>query len=233
MISALHASETRQQVEIPSDERFALLMSIQPRFAEAILAGTKTVELRRKPPRDVPDVVIIYGSGAARAVLGAAQLKAVHTSTPDDIWERFGHMAGVTRTEFDHYFAASDTASALEMTDPRRSAQEISLSRLRELGLEPPQSWRYVERQIATVLLDGLGLHRVERRIRRRDSLSRMRARPIALADLGLVEATTRLDRPLLHLVNAVRCMGLGSVRLREAITIRGSRSSAPSADLD
>ena len=144
MSSPLPAAGHDHEAGGATDERFGLLMSIQPRFANAILEGTKTVELRRKPPRDQPDVVIIYGSGATKAVLGVAQLKEVHTSTPDDIWKKFGATAGVTRAEFNEYFEGSETASALELTHPRRSGDDVPLSRLRELGLEPPQSWRYV-----------------------------------------------------------------------------------------
>ncbi|MEO5663105.1 MAG: ASCH domain-containing protein [Nocardioides sp.] len=170
-------------------------MSIQPRFANAILAGTKTVELRRKPPRDQPDVVIIYGSGAAKAVLGVAQLKEIHTSSPEDIWKRFGDTAGVSRAEFNVYFEGSETASALELTNARRSGADVPLSALREFGLEPPQSWRYVERQTANRLLDALGLPSTERRVRSRRSLPWAVISPIGLSDLGLVEATTKLNR--------------------------------------
>lgn len=210
-----------------TDERFGLLMSIQPRFADAILDGTKTVELRRRPPRDHPGVVIIYGSGAAKAVLGVAQLKEVHTSTPDDIWKKFGSTAGVTRAEFNEYFEGSETASALELTHPHRSGDDVPLSRLRELGLEPPQSWRYVEREVATQLLDALGLRSASRRLRRRKSLWSLNL-PTALADLGLVEATTRLNRPLLRLVDSIRCVGRGELGAREAALIGRRRLPFP-----
>lgn len=213
-----------------TDERFGLLMSIQPRFANAILEGRKTVELRRKPPRDQPDVVILYGSGTAKSVLGVAQLKEVHISTPDDIWTKFGATAGVSQAEFNEYFEGSETASALELTHPRRGGDDVPLSRLRELGLEPPQSWRYLEREIATQLLDALGLPSAERRLRRRRSLSL--TLPTALTDLGLVEATTRLNQPLLRLVHSVRCVGFGGVGGREA-AMRGRRRSAPRPGLD
>ncbi|WP_156384392.1 ASCH domain-containing protein [Marmoricola sp. Leaf446] len=209
-----------------TDERFGLLISIQPRFANAILQGTKTVELRRKPPRDQPDVVIIYGSGTARAVLGVAQLSEVHTSTPGDIWERFGATAGIARAEFDEYFEGSETASALELTHPRRSGDEVPLSQLRQFGLEPPQSWRYVERQTAIRLLDALGLPSAERRVHSRRSLSWALTLPTALVDMELVEATTRLNRPLVRIIESVRCAGLAGFGARSG-AMRGRRRSA------
>ncbi|MDP3967872.1 MAG: ASCH domain-containing protein [Nocardioides sp.] len=215
------------KVGVLSDERFGLLMSIQPRFANAILEGTKTVELRRKGPRDRPDVVIIYGSGSAKTVLGVAQLKEVHTSTPGDIWKKFGATAGVTRAEFNHYFQGSETASALELTHPRRSGDGVPLSHLRQLGLEPPQSWRYVERQVTTELLDALGLSSAEPLQHRRKSVSWRLPVPIGLADLGLIEA--KLYRPLQLLVGSVRCVGLGGVGPRKAVVPEKHRPPARS----
>lgn len=232
MSSPLHPAGATQPEATSSDDRFGLLMSIQPRFADAILAGTKTVELRRKPPRDQPDVVIIYGSGAAKAVLGVAQLKEVHTSTPDDIWKRFGDTAGVSRAEFNVYFEGSETAAALELTNARRSGANVPLSTLREFGLEPPQSWRYLERQTTNRLLDALGLPSAERRVRSSRSLPRAVILPIDLANLGIVEATTKLNRPLLRLLDSVRCIGSGGVGARQAV-IRGRRGSALRSDLD
>lgn len=231
MSGPLRSARPDQEPGSFTQVRRSLLMSIQPRFANAILEGTKTVELRRKPPRDQPDVVIIYGSGAAKAVLGVAQLKEVHTSTPDEIWRKFGAAAGVTRAEFYSYFEGSETASALELANPRRSCDSVPLSRLREFGLEPPQSWRYVERDIAAQLLDALGLTWAEGRVRRQRSLSWGVTLPLALADLGLVEARSQLNRPPLGLVDAIRCIGLGGVGGRVA-TVRGRRRSAPRPDL-
>lgn len=183
-----------------ADERFGLLMSIRPKFAEAILSGAKTVELRRRPPRDQPTVVLIYGSGAIGAVLGVAQLKDIHTSTPNEIWRQFGGFAGVSRAEFNAYFAGSETASALELTDVRRSDADVPLTSLREFGLEPPQSWRYVERQKALKLLDALGLEPVRPRVQRPRSLSGALAVPITLVEKGLDMATTRSNRSVLQL---------------------------------
>lgn len=215
-----------------SEDRFGLLISIQPRFANAILEGTKTVELRRKPPRDQPDVVLIYGSGTAGAVLGAAQLEKVHVATPETIWKQFGDVAGVSRAEFDNYFEGSESAAALELTNVRRSDGDVSLTRLREFGLEPPQSWRYVERRTALQLLDALGLAPVESRVRRRRPLSWAPALPIALADVGLLEQTTTLNRPLMRLIDSIRCVGLAGVGAREA-SILGRHRSAPKPELD
>lgn len=226
-----HSAEASRLEDTSFDDRFGLLMSIQPRFASAILEGTKTVELRRKPPRDQPSVVIIYGSGTVKAVLGVAQLKEVHTSTPSDIWKRFGATAGVSRAEFNTYFEGTESASALELTNARRSDANVPLSSLRELGLEPPQSWRYVDRQTADRLLTALGLPLTDQKVRSYSSLSWSLRMPMDVPNLGL-EAATRLNRPLLWLVGSARCFGVGGVGGGQA-AYRGLRRSAPRPKVD
>lgn len=204
MSSPLPASRMPSGASGSTDERFGLLMSIQPQFATAILDGTKTVELRRKPPRNHPDIVIIYGSGTAKAILGMARLNAIHTSTPADIWKKFGTASGLTRAEFDEYFSGSGTASAIELIDARRSSAQVPLKRLREVGLEPPQSWRYVERQTAIHLLDALGFtappHSPVRPAHRSVPL------PALATQFG--QRLVARNRPLLQLVDNVRCLG-------------------------
>ena len=146
-MTSLPRAATLQESPAPDPdlERPGLLISIQPRYATAILAGHKTVELRRRPPKSHPPVVVIYGSGSEGSVVGTARLRAIHTATPDEIWAQFGGVAGVNRDEFDNYFAGSDEASALEFTAVQPAIERLPLSDLRSLGLEPPQSWRYVD----------------------------------------------------------------------------------------
>jgi len=141
-----------------TSDRHALLISIQSRFANAIFDGTKTVELRRRPPRHDPDLAIIYSSGLDRRVLGIATLKQIHTSTPHDIWERFGSRTGVTRSEFSEYFDGSCSASALELARPERGTNELPLQWLRALGFEPPQSWRYMDEVSAARIVQALDI---------------------------------------------------------------------------
>jgi predicted transcriptional regulator len=137
-------------------ERAGLLISIQPRYAEAILSGQKKVELRRRPPKSHPRLAVIYGSGTDRSVLGAARIEAIHTSTPTDIWRTFGAVAGVTLDEFNAYFSGCAEASALELTFPERAPIPMPLKDLRDLGLEPPQSWRYISAEQLDAILGSI-----------------------------------------------------------------------------
>lgn len=137
-----------------------VLMSIRTRHAQAIMQGTKTVELRRRAPNSPVDEAVIYESGARREVIGTARVHAVHTSDPAEIWRSFGERSAISRAEFDAYFVGAINASALELGDVRAAQRPMALHELRVLGLKPPQSWRYLDSDQHRRIVDGLRLSR-------------------------------------------------------------------------
>lgn len=127
--------------------RKAALMSIRPRFAQQILAGSKTVELRRRAPRlELGDVVLVYETSPTKAIVGWAAVKAVETTSPTALWARVKEEAGVTRGEFDAYFAGAATATAIYLSKASTLKAPIELDAIRKRWpwLRPPQSYRYV-----------------------------------------------------------------------------------------
>jgi predicted transcriptional regulator len=131
----------------------ALLISIQPRFANAILDGTKTIELRRTSPTLSPGALaLIYSSAPTKALVGWATVEEVVRATPQSLWKEHRHSTGVTRAEFKKYFAGRTHAYGLRLSGVNRAERGLSLVGLRTHGLEPPQSWRYVAADLATTL---------------------------------------------------------------------------------
>lgn len=61
----------------------AMLLSVHPRFAAAILEGTKTVEVRRQrvaAPSGTP--VLLYATAPTMALVGMALIASVHVAPP-------------------------------------------------------------------------------------------------------------------------------------------------------
>jgi predicted transcriptional regulator len=131
-----------------SNER-ALFISVKPKYANAILEGTKTVELRRTRP-NLPDgsLVILYSSTPTRAVVGWAQLTGVRVGTPIEIWDKYGIAAAIDEPAYDAYFNGTDQAFALELHSVVAAAEPIPLDVIRSIGIQPPQSWRYVPPEV-------------------------------------------------------------------------------------
>src|SRR5712691_3858150 len=97
----------------------AVVMSLRPRFARAILEGRKSVELRRRRVAAPPGSrLILYASSPTRAVLGTASLTSVDTGTAADIWRRYGHQLSLTKYEFDRYLDGAPRPSALILANP-------------------------------------------------------------------------------------------------------------------
>jgi predicted transcriptional regulator len=122
-----------------------LLLSVRPRFARAILDGTKTVEVRRRSIQAVPGTpVIIYATTPTKAVVGTARLERVVVCEPDEAWKDHHQWLGLDRFEFDEYLGGG-MACLLLLRDVASLADPLSLDRLREGGtFLPPQSYRYV-----------------------------------------------------------------------------------------
>lgn len=131
----------------------ALLISIRPRFADAILDGTKTVELRRTAPTlQRGALALIYSSSPTKALVGWATVDEVVVEPPTTLWREHRDATGVTSTEFKAYFAGKTAACGLQLSAVERATNEIGLDAMRSLGLEPPQSWRYLPTEVAEAL---------------------------------------------------------------------------------
>lgn len=171
------------------DERI-LFLSIRPRFAEAIMAGEKTVELRRSRMQATPgSQVLLYSSSPVKAVVATAVLERVDAHGPEELWSRSGAVSAVTKAEFDEYFAGAERAYGLHLDNIASLPEPISLRELRDgLGVEPPQSFRYLTRaQVDSLLLR---------------TAASSRPSPLSLPQLpGFV---LRSARPLLRVLDAL-----------------------------
>lgn len=124
----------------------ALLLSLRPRFAQAILEGTKTIELRRTRVSAPPGtLLVLYASSPVMAVVGVATLAERDTASPATIWRRYRGRLGLSRAEFSDYFTGAEHATALSIADPRTLPYPLTLARLRTYSaFQPPQSYRYI-----------------------------------------------------------------------------------------
>ncbi|MEU9741036.1 ASCH domain-containing protein [Micromonospora chersina] len=123
-----------------------LLLSLRPRFADAILSGTKTVELRRRPINAQPGtLVILYSSAPVMAIVGTARLRQVMVSDPQTAWGNHHSALGLQKDEYDGYLDGSPLAYLLHLTQVCTLNEPLHLHRLRQDGgFHPPQSFRYV-----------------------------------------------------------------------------------------
>lgn len=135
-----------------------VLLSVRPRFADALLDGTKTVEVRRRPVRlHAGALCLLYSSSPTRALTGALTVAGVEHGTPDELWRRHGPRTALNRDEYDNYLHGRSTACALVVTAPIVFHTPVPLAELRRRNhtFVPPQSYRFVRDGEIEALLNG------------------------------------------------------------------------------
>lgn len=137
-------------------ENPALFLSLRPRFAELLLSGAKTVELRRVRPAVCPGTtVLLYASSPAMKLVGQAEVNNIRVSSVAQIWREHGPETGISRQEYDDYFKGADDAVAIKLVNICRLDKPRALQDLRNrlAGFQPPQSYRYLDRaQVAALV---------------------------------------------------------------------------------
>jgi predicted transcriptional regulator len=134
-----------------------LFVSLKPRFAEMILSGEKTVEIRRVAPAVVPGArIVLYATSPSMEVVGSATVGALDSASPTALWDRHRDGSGLTRSEFRSYLSGVKQAVAITLDDVCRLSRRIPLAELSGLlwpDFRPPQSWRYLPADDVTALL--------------------------------------------------------------------------------
>lgn len=139
-------------------EERVLFLSLRPKFAELLLGGSKTVELRRVAPAIPPGApVLLYAASPIKALVGICAVDCVSVASREQIWRTYGRSTGLSRADFRTYFDGASSAVAITLRDLRPLRAPIPLADLRERdsGFRPPQSFRYLD--VAQV--NALGLH--------------------------------------------------------------------------
>ncbi|MCT9820797.1 ASCH domain-containing protein [Microbacterium sp. W1N] len=135
----------------------AVLLSVRPRYAHAILAGTKTAEVRRRFPYQPPGTTLyLYSSTPDKAIMGTAQLDSIDRPRVDRVWNLYRDQIEIEKAALGDYLSDLDAAAILRVNNFHRWSHPVPLHDLRlRLGIEPPQSFRYLTDEHVRIL-DGL-----------------------------------------------------------------------------
>ena len=123
----------------------AILISIHPEYAEKILTGEKTCELRKRLPQEKPNHMVIYATAPISAVVGTAEIENMIDLPLTELWKRVKKSAFVTLDEFHEYFRPQDRGKAFMLRYPIRFPSPIPIT---EYGMKrAPQSWQYLSEE--------------------------------------------------------------------------------------
>jgi predicted transcriptional regulator len=119
-----------------------ILISLEPRHADNILAGSKRVELRRRAMNISPGAIVwIYAKLPTGSIVGHAKVCKIHRSSPATLWRHYGSVSGLSKQEFFDYFGETEKGVALILEDSTKLQSSLSLEALREVdrAFQPPQ----------------------------------------------------------------------------------------------
>ena len=119
------------------------LMAIQPQYAQAILAGEKRVEFRKRALAPDIDTVLIYETAPTQRVVGRFKVADTVRLTPSGLWRRFGAVGSIARPDFMRYYDTHQAAVGLVVGSVDRLAVPVALSDLQPRP-SVPQSFSYL-----------------------------------------------------------------------------------------
>ncbi len=124
----------------------SVILSLRPSWAELILAGAKTVELRRRRPQRPFDSAYLYVSSPVQAIVARCRVTRSLSDPPGRLLARFADEACISALEGARYFHGAKIGSALFLGDIVQPTFPLTLGDLRRVAwrLHPPQNFCYV-----------------------------------------------------------------------------------------
>lgn len=133
-----------------------ILISVERRFLNGFLDGTKRVEFRRRRVNVMPGTrVWVYAKSPYAKVAAVCTVKCVEAGPLNQIWEQFSAVAGLSHREFRDYFSGCLEAQALVLRKIHPLSNPVSLIEMRrKLGsFHPPQFYKKIQRDSAELKL--------------------------------------------------------------------------------
>ena len=130
------------------DQARPIILSLRPRWSEAILRGEKTIEVRRRfrEGENLNQRAVIYSSAPMQAIVGEMRIDAIRTVTLRGIIDTYLDATRVTQEELEAYLGDKGEGSLLFVSAARRYSRVLRIDDLRERHqFTPPQSFAYAK----------------------------------------------------------------------------------------
>jgi len=123
-----------------------VLLSIKPTYANLIVDGIKTIELRRKFPENLPagTKLLVYSTAPEKVVIGDCEIREVLKLTLTELWSCAGIEAMISKQDFERYFDGLDEGYGIKLWKYRRYKTPKLLTSYFGKNAVAPQSYRYL-----------------------------------------------------------------------------------------
>lgn len=128
----------------------AAIISIKPIYVNLILAGSKTIELRKSPMGlNTRDVVLVYSSAPEQRIVFWFRIEKIETFSVAEMWERYQNCLGISYENYNSYFASANNATGFHIGEIHK-LKPMHLDELQRLvpGFVPPQGMIWIREAI-------------------------------------------------------------------------------------
>jgi predicted transcriptional regulator len=122
-----------------------VLLSIKPKYANAILAGQKLVEFRKLAFKREIERVYIYSSAPEQRIIGYFTIDDIVSDTPKELWRQFSSVGSIKEEDFFEYFANKKIGYSIKIKAVNKFRKSKDPKDIFE-NFVPPQSYMYCER---------------------------------------------------------------------------------------
>jgi predicted transcriptional regulator len=119
-----------------------VLLSIKPKYANAILAGVKLVEFRKLTFKQEIERVYIYSSSPEQRIIGYFTIEDIISDTPKKLWKEFNRVGSITEEDFFDYFANKEIGYSIKIKSVNKFKKAKDPKEIFE-NFVAPQSYMY------------------------------------------------------------------------------------------
>ncbi|MBP6754909.1 MAG: ASCH domain-containing protein [Bacteroidia bacterium] len=126
------------------DTLTSVILSIKPIYAQAIIAGTKKVEFRKKIFKREVEKIFIYSSMPKKMIIGYFTILDIVEDTPINLWNEFKEVGGICEKDFFEYYKNVEKGFSIKINNVVKFEKEIDPEDFIE-EFCAPQSYIYIE----------------------------------------------------------------------------------------
>lgn len=123
------------------------IMSIKPKYAEAIFNGTKKFEFRRNIFRKNVTKVVVYATKPIGKFIGEFTINEIISDNPKELWDKTKEYGGIDEEDFFKYFKDKDVGYAIKIGELSKYKEPIEPTKFIN-NFKAPQSFMYIFRTI-------------------------------------------------------------------------------------
>lgn len=119
-----------------------IVLPIKSEYVRQILQGTKKYEFRKIKCKEKINYMYIYETAPVKKVVAKVKVIDIIEGTPDEVWNKCYHSAGIEKSGYDKYFLNRSKAYAFCLGECIKFESPKELS---DYGINfTPQSFVYI-----------------------------------------------------------------------------------------